>query len=128
MPQDLPSARPGLVDLLRGRVGPPGELIVPAAEPAVDVLLVEEHELGDVDAGFDKLLDTVADKLPEVHDHLDEARASPSPPSPRRSGARSGPTTPTSASASLWAEGSGLAPGTVAGTPVARGWAAVLLL
>ena len=24
---------------------------------------------------FDKLLDTVADKLPEVHDHLDEARA-----------------------------------------------------
>jgi transposase-like protein len=28
-----------------------------------------------VHAQFDKLLDTVADKLPEVHDHLDEARA-----------------------------------------------------
>lgn len=50
-----------------------------------------------VHAQFDKLLDTVADKLPEVHDHLDEARADilAFTHSRRRSGVRSGPTTPT---------------------------------
>jgi len=54
----------------------------------------DQVDAGAVHAQFDRLLDAVADKLPAV--------AGPtswrSPGSPRRSGVRSGPTTPTSAS------------------------------
>lgn len=48
------------------------------AWPGVKALLHSVYDQPDakaVHAQFDKLLDTVADKLPEVHDHLDEARA-----------------------------------------------------
>lgn len=48
------------------------------AWPGVKALLHSVYDQPDtkaVHAQFDKLLDTVADKLPEVHEHLDEARA-----------------------------------------------------
>jgi transposase-like protein len=48
------------------------------AWPGVKAMLHSVYDQPDakaVHAQFDKLLDTVADKLPEVHDHLDEARA-----------------------------------------------------
>ena len=47
------------------------------AWPGVKALLHSVYDQPDtkaVHAQFDKLLDTVADKLPMVHDHLDEAR------------------------------------------------------
>jgi putative transposase len=47
------------------------------AWPGVKALLHSVYDQPDakaVHAQFDKLLDTVADNLPEVHDHLDQAR------------------------------------------------------
>jgi len=49
-----------------------------ASWPAVKALLHSVYDQPDtesVTAQFDKMLDTVADKLPEVFDHLDRARA-----------------------------------------------------
>jgi putative transposase len=49
-----------------------------AAWPAVKALLHSVYDQPDatsVQAQFDKMLDSVADKLPAVHDHLDGARA-----------------------------------------------------
>jgi hypothetical protein len=46
---------------------------------------------------YDRVLDTLAEKLPKVAAHTSTPPAptcSRSPPSPKRSGARSGPTTP----------------------------------
>ena len=48
------------------------------AWPGVKAMLHSVYDQPDakaVNAQFDKLLDTVAEKLPAVHDHLDEARA-----------------------------------------------------
>lgn len=48
------------------------------AWPAVKAMLhsvYDQIEPSDVQAQFDRLLDSVADKLPDVHDHLDTARA-----------------------------------------------------
>jgi putative transposase len=48
------------------------------AWPGVKALLHSVYDQPDakaVHAQFDKLLDTIADKLPEIHDHLDQARA-----------------------------------------------------
>jgi transposase-like protein len=55
----------------------------------------DQPDATSVHAQFDRVLDALADKLPAVAEHLDAARAdiSPSPPSPKRSGARSGRTT-----------------------------------
>ena len=74
-----------------------------SAWPGVKAMLHSVYDQPDaraVHAQFDKLLDTVAESLPVVHDHstAPERKSSPSPASPRTSGARSGPTTPTSAS------------------------------
>jgi putative transposase len=58
----------------------------------------DQPDAGSVHAQFDRVIDALTEKLPDVADHLEQARPSPSPRSPRRSGARSGPTTPTNAS------------------------------
>ncbi len=60
----------------------------------------DQPEKIQVSAQFDKLLDAVSDKLPAVHQYLDAARADvlAFTAFPKRSGARSGRTTPTSAS------------------------------
>ena len=53
-----------------------------------------------VHAQFDRIIEALAEKLPAVAEHLETARADilAFTPSPRRSGARSGPTTPTNGS------------------------------
>ena len=71
--------------------------------PAVKAMLHSVYDQPDKDAvhaQFDRLLDYVEAKLPEVHEHLDTARADiwRSLPSPRTCGPRSGRTTPQSAS------------------------------
>lgn len=75
----------------------------PAASwPAVKTMLHSVFDQVDADAvhaRFDKLLDTVPDKVPKVADHLEAARADvvALPRPPRACGGRSGPTTRTSA-------------------------------
>ena len=70
-----------------------------------------------VHAQNDKLLGQVEQPLPQVHAHLEPpaTRYSRSPPSPGRSGVRSGPTTPTSASTAR----SAAAPTSSASSPTA---------
>lgn len=69
--------------------------------PAVKAMLHSVDDQPDADAvhaRFDRLLDYVDGKPPDAHEHLDAAQADilASPPSPRDSGNRSGPTTRTS--------------------------------
>ena len=61
----------------------------------------DQPDAESVHAQFDRILDALDGKLPTVAEHLETRPAptsSPSPRSPRRSGARSGPTTPTNGS------------------------------
>src|SRR5690349_13458960 len=55
----------------------------------------DQPDAASVHAQFARVLDALEEKLPAVAAHLDAARPDiwPSPPSPRRSGGRSGPTT-----------------------------------
>jgi putative transposase len=67
-----------------------------ASWPWVKTLLHSVYDQPDKDAvhaQFDRVLDALADKLPAVVDHLEAPTCSPSLPSRRRSGARSGRTT-----------------------------------
>ena len=60
----------------------------------------DQPDAASVHAQFDRVLDALADKLPKVAEHLEAARADvlAFTAFPKRSGARSGPTTPPSGS------------------------------
>ena len=62
--------------------------------------IYDQPDAGSVHAQFDRVVDALAEKLPAVADHLEAARPDilAFTAFPRRSGARSGPTTPTNAS------------------------------
>src|SRR4051794_19672974 len=71
--------------------------------PWVPTLLHSVFDQPDSDsvaAQYDRVIDALADKLPRVAEHLEDARADllALPRSPSRYGARSGRTTPSSAS------------------------------
>ncbi|CMP69290.1 mutator family transposase [Mycobacterium tuberculosis] len=62
--------------------------------------IYDQPDAESVVAQYDRVLDALTDKLPAVAEHLDPPAPTcwRSPPSPRRSGAKSGPTTPRNAS------------------------------
>lgn len=74
--------------------------VIPKAMwPAVKATLHSVYDQPDapaVHAQFDRLMDYVTEKLPDVAEHLDTAAPTswPSPRSPKTCGPRSGPTTP----------------------------------